>query len=326
MFVSSEEILGDLEAAGYVKEPIYRFELIDPPSGATYFSNQGQFGRTNFGGPNFDNPIPPESFVTVSPTGEIYTYVQYMSPQFSTCNLLFFVSQGNDNKLIGSVDIAELNERIHNVVISLEEDPLSPLICLPYGWQDVNNNGKPDMPVTILWENNYTGGEVHIFEVNDDNTIVDLVANLPGPVYHWEFDPEEPSLLLVDLVWARHDCLYPSSPFGFWIYEWNGDAYVDVTSEYSYSEYLSFIESLLTPGRPFIPEAYIGPLVSLLLTYDYSGQRDLGWKKFLEFADIQNWPDTSPEYLAWLKDDVTHFTKEYEAGLAFTPNDANCSP
>ena len=155
-------MLVELEAAGFVKEPIYRFE-INPSSGALYFSNQGQFGRMNFGGPNLDNPIPPESFVTKSPTGETYTYVQYMSPEFSTCELLFFVSESDDNRLIGSVDIAELNERLHEVV-ALQEDPGSPLFCLPYGWSDVNNNGKPDMPVTILWANNYTGSSTVILE------------------------------------------------------------------------------------------------------------------------------------------------------------------
>lgn len=327
-FASTDPLLAQLEEQGYVTEPIYRFEQ-NPSSGATYFSSQGQFGRTNFGGPDFDEPVPLEDLTTQLPSGKIYTYVQYMPPEFTTCELLFFASTDDgDNQLIGNINIANLNDRISDVVTFLQENPeaVFPPLCLPYGWYDVNNNGNPDMPVLILWGNHYTGGEVHIFEVTGEETIVDLTADLPGPVYHWEFFPTVSSLLVADLAWAEHDCLYPNSPFGFWIYDWDGARYIDITSEISFSEYLSFLESTLEPGYPLYPELQIGTLVSLLLTYDYSRQRDAGWQKFLEFADVQNWPDSDQAALDWLQDDVAHFTREYEAGAPFTPNDANCPP
>lgn len=325
VFFASEPLINQLEEQGYVSEPVYRFEM-RPSSGATFFSNQGQFGRMNFGDPDFNEPVPLKSLTTQLSNGEIYTYIQYMDADTTTCQLLFFVSAEENNRLIGSIDIVNLNQRINNVVTAFQSNPGSPLFCLPYGWQDINDNGKPDMSVTILWANNYTGGEVHIFEVNEDDTITDLTEDLPGPVYHWEFMPSNSSLLVADPAWAKHDCLYPDSPFGFWIYDWDGQSFADVTDRASFSGYIAFLESLLAPGRPFFPEADIGPMVSLLLTYDYSGQRELGWQKFLEFADLQNWPDTDQESLAWLQDDVAHFTNEYEAGLPFTPNDANCGP
>lgn len=327
-FTSTNPLITQLEEQGYVTEPIYRFEQ-NPSSGATYFSSQGQFGRTNFGGPDFDNPVPLEDLTMQLPSGKTYTYVQYMPPEFTTCELLFFASTDDgDNQLIGHVDIATLNDRISDVVTYLQENPEAgfPPLCLPYGWHDVNKNGKPDMPVLILWGNHYTGGEVHIFEVTDDETIVDLTADLPGPVYHWEFLTDVSSFLVADLAWAKHDCLYPDSPFGFWVYDWDGKSYVDITSEVSLSNYLSYLEDMLKPGSPFIPELQIGPLVSLLLTYDYSGQRDLGWQKFSEIADVQNWPGTDQAALDWLQDDVAHFTREYEAGAPFTPNSTNCPP
>jgi hypothetical protein len=314
-----------LSKQGYVTEPIYQFEM-RPSSGATYFSNVGQFGHMNFGGPDFDDPIRPESLTVSLPSGPTYTYVQYMTPESTTCHLLFFAAENADNRLIADFDIAQLNDRIGNIVEGLleETEPGAPLFCLPYGWSDVNRNGKPDMPVTILWANSYNGGEVHVFEITDDETVVDLTAGLPGPVYHWEFLPTNSTLLVVDRIWARHDCLYPDSPFGFWLYEWNGTVYTDTTANYTFSEYLSYLEDLLEAGQPFEPNLDIGPLVSLLLTYDYGGQREVGWQKFIELADPNNWPGSEPEALAWLQHDVAHLTAEYEAGLPFTPNNFGC--
>lgn len=324
-FASSEPLLAQLEEQGYVNEPIYRFE-ISPSSGATYFSNKGQFGRTNFGGPDFDNPVPPDDLTIQMPTGQIYTYAQYMTPEFTTCQLLFFASDGDDNRLIAHIDIAELNDRINDTVAFLQDDPAFPLFCLPYGWRDINNNGRPNMAVTILYANNYSGGEVRVFEVTREEQVVDLTANLPGPVYHWGFIPDYSSLLVVDASWGRHHCLYPNSPFAFWIYDWDGNAYVDMTDRFSYSEYLAYLEMLLTPGRPFNPEIDIGPLISLLLTYDYSGQREAGWEKFIELADASNWPGSEPEALAWLQADVAHLKAAYDAGRPFTPRTTYCSP
>lgn len=327
VFSSSDPMLGQLEEEGFINQPVYRFEM-RPSSGATYWSNQGQFGRMNFGGPDFDEPVPPDWLTVSLPSGQTYTYVQYMPPEFTTCRLLFFVSEKDDNRLIGNIDIAELNDRLSTTVASLQAQPsaASPLFCLPYGWGDINRNGKPDMPVTILWANNYTGGEVHIFEISDTETVVDLTADFPGPVYHWEFSPTNSALLVINSTWASHRCLYPDSPFGFWIYDWDGDAFVDMTSEFSLDDYISFLEDLLSPGRPFDPEFDIGPLISLLLTYDYSDQRDAGWEKFIELADVSNWPGSKPEALEWLQSDVAHLKAEYDAGLPFTPVDENCSP
>ncbi|MBK8129027.1 MAG: hypothetical protein IPK53_08830 [bacterium] len=57
-----------------------------------------------------------------------------------------------------------------------------------------------------------------------------------------------------------------------------------------------------------------------------ANQRDAGWAKFIELADVSNWPGSEPEALEWLQSDVAHLKAEYDAGLPFTPVDENCSP
>jgi hypothetical protein len=132
MFTSSEPVLDQLEEEGYINQPVYSFEM-RPSSGATYFSNQGQFGRMNFGGPDFDEPVPPDWLTVTLPSGQTYTYVQYMTPEFTTCQLLFFVSEKDDNRLIGNIDVVELNDRLSTTVASLQAQSsfASPLFCLP---------------------------------------------------------------------------------------------------------------------------------------------------------------------------------------------------
>ena len=71
-------------------------------------------------------------------------------------------------------------------------------------------------------------------------------------------------------------------------------------------------------------QRHIGPLVSLLLLYDKAGQREAGWQKFLRLADESNWPGSDQAALDWLRADVAHFRQQYEAGVAFTPNDHGC--
>jgi len=291
----------------------------------------GQFGRLTYGGPDFDKEAPPDH-LSVTRSGATYTYLQYQEETGKiwanrTCFLVFLVStDGGDSRVIAEFDATTLSERIA-AGAALDV----PFFCLPYDWGDINHNYRPDIAVTFLWANNYTGGEVHIFEVASDLTVRCLTKDLPGPMSHWEFVPDSSVQMVIDPIWAEHDCLYPDSPFSFWLYRWDraSRSFVDVTAggEYSFDVYLEFLESLLRPDAPFYPEGEIGPLVSILLLYDKSGQREAGWARFLELADEKNWPGTSEKALQWLRADVAHFRVEYEAGRPFTPNRAGlCEP
>jgi hypothetical protein len=245
----------------------------------------------------------------------------------NNCHLLFFYTDIDGTRLIHHVDASKLNERIASLTVSpMDQMYPAPLACLPYGWGDFNENGNIDIAVTFLWGNNIDGSEVHVFEVKDGTTIVDLMADLPGIVSPWDYDPHYLDLLVIDLAWVHHDCIYPPIRT-FWIYYWDEDAYVDQTPQFDLQDYLtSIVEGLRERhGSPFVPSHDIEPLVKILVMYDKWGRRDVGWQLYEELSDPGKWPGTDEESLRWLEADIEHFRKEYEAGLDFTPNDY-CQP
>ena len=322
----SDASIEELESQGYTQDDLIRFEIFSPFDGAAFFSSMGEFFGNVFGGPQFDVENPPNRLEHRGREGQVYTYMQYAAPDGSNCHLLFFSSKGSTSMLIADIDVSQLNERI-NVVITSPADMMypTPLFCLTGDWGDINDNGLPEIPVTLLWGNNYTGGEVHIFEVNEDETVVDLTEDLPGAMSHWYFNPAYSDQMVVDLVWADHDCIYPQSPFSFWVFDWDGEGFSDYTASefYDFSTYIDRLKQLVISryGNPIHPGIDIGPIVSVLLMYDKMGQRDKGWEEFLEMVDIANWQDTAADDLKWLEDDVAHFTSQYNSGAPFTPND-----
>jgi hypothetical protein len=325
LFYADDPIFDELDELGYIldEEPQI-FSHISPSEGATFFSNMGEFFGLWFGGPA---DAPKERLVLTSPEGRTYTYLQYLSSDGKNCHLLFFVSDQSENVLIGDVDASQINARIRDQGVTSAADALlkPPLFCLPYGWGDVNYNNLPDMAVTFLWGNNYNGGEVHIFEITQKQQVVNLTEDLPGPVNYWEFDPLSayPDLMVMDLAWAEHDCLYPGSPKVFRIFSWSGSAYIDIMSN-EYLDFSSWINQLTglvesSYGGPFIPPIHLGPILTILLLYDNLGEREICWGTFLEMIDSDNWPGTDARSQEWLQAEVDHFRKFYNAGKPFTP-------
>ena len=310
----SDPILDDLLAEGYTQGDLIRFFIgVDT-------------GGMVFGGPDFDNPLPPQ-LDTIDDAGNTYSYIQYESRELNNCHLLFFYTDMDGTRLIHHVDASKLNERIASLTVSpMDQMYPAPLACLPFGWGDVNENGNIDIAVTFLWGNNIDGSEVHIFEVKDGTTIVDLVADLPGVISPWDYDPHYLDLLVIDLAWVHHDCIYPPIRT-FWIYYWDEDAYVDQTPQFDLQDFLTSIADGVRErhGSPFVPSRDVEPLVKILVMYDKWGRRDVGWQLYEELSDPGKWPGTDEESLRWLEADIEHFRKEYEAGLDFTPNDY-CQP
>jgi hypothetical protein len=310
----SDPILEELLAAGYTQGDLIRFFIGRDTGGML------------FGGPDFDNPLPPQLDID-DEAGNTYSYIQYENRELNNCHLLFFYTDTDGTRLIHDVDASKINERIASLTVSpVDQMYPAPLGCLPYGWGDVNENGNIDIAVSFLWGNNIDGSEVHIFEVRDGTTIVDLMANLPGVISPWDYDPYYLDFLVIDLAWVHHDCIYPPIRT-FWIYYWDGDAYVDQTSQFDLQDYLTSIADGLRErhGSPFVPARDIDPLVKILVMYDKWGRRDDGWQLYEELSDPVNWPGTDEESLRWLEADIAHFRGEYEAGLDFTPNDY-CQP
>jgi hypothetical protein len=309
------------------------FAHISPSEGATFFSNMGEFFGMWYGGPVV---APKERLVLSIPGGQTYTYLQYWSSDGKNCRLLFFASDQSETVLIGDVDASQINARIRNQVVTSTGDTLlqSPLLCLPYGWGDVNNNNLPDMAVTFLWGNNYNGGEVHIFEVAQEQQVVNLTKDLPGPINYWEFNPESAyaDVMVMDLDWVEHDCLYPGSPKVFHIFTWSGSAYIDIMSnEYlDFSTWINQLTGLVESyyGGSFMPTMHLGPILTILLLYDNLGERELGWETFLKMMDSDNWPGTDANSQEWLQAEVDYFRKAYDAAKPFTPGQysGNCKP
>lgn len=311
-----------LEAQGYVLGELLRFEIFSPQNGATFFSNLGEFFGNLYGGPQFNVESPPNHLDYQESTGKRYSYLQYIAEDGNNCHLLFYQSEG----LLADIDVSLLNDRINNIITSPADTMFpAPLFCLPGDWGDINGNYLPDIPVILLWGNNYTGGEVHIFEVVEDDTVIDLTADLPGAMSHWYFNAEHSEQMVVDLAWAFHDCIYPQAPFSFWVFDWNGRKYVDMTASgyFNFTGYIDDMKDLVESryGEPFDPFFDIGPIVSILLMYDKMELREEGWQVFLEMVSMGNWPGTSSEDRKWLQNDVAHFTAQYNSGLPFTPND-----
>ena len=333
-FYADDPIFNELKELDYIlhEEPQI-FSHISPSEGAMFFSNLGEFFGMWYGGPV---DAPKERLVISVPEGQTYTYLQYWSPDGKNCRLLFFASDRSETVLIGDIDASQINDRIRNQGVTSTADTLlqTPLFCLPYGWGDVNHNNLPDMAVTFLWANNYTGGEVHIFEITQEQQVENLTKDLPGPINYWEFDPVSayPDVMVMDLDWVEHDCLYPGSPKVFSIFSWGGSAYIDIMSnEYlDFSSWINLLTELVESyyGGPFMPTIHLGPILTVLLLYDNLGERVIGWATFLEMMDSDNWPGTDTSSQEWLEAELEHFRKSYNVGTPFTPSRyaGSCEP
>lgn len=248
-------------------------------------------------------------------------YLQYAHPETQDCVLVFARAEGARYAVLDAIMASRLNERLHALLSPTSDAGASPVFCSPQGWGDANDNGLPDIAVALLWGNHYTGSETHLFEVNSEDRVRDLFADLPGIVSPWSYDPSDPVVTVFDLQWADHDCLYPPMAL-VWLYGWRGDQYVDITAELDLSSYLQNVQGEIeqSVGQPFNPYFTIEPLTQLLVMYDRIGQRAAGWLLYKRLADLKNWPGTDEASAAWLKSDVDHFAQEVRSGAPLTAN------
>jgi hypothetical protein len=300
----SDPRIKELENKGYTREDLEDFRI----------TAEGE--TTLFGRPDSEPTLPQ---LVYGP----YAYFQYIHELPRHCILVFAAAKDGQYSLLSMIDVSELNERLKelfNPDSYLYYDAI--LFCNPLGWGDFNRNGKPDMSVSLMWADHYGGSEVHIFEVVDESTVVDLVKDLPGIISPWSFDPSQTRQTVFDLAWAGHDCIYPPMAVA-WIYDWRDGKFADITSEIDSTEYIDSLRETIQKGfgSEFNAIENIKPLTRLLLAYDRSGRRDQGWQEYLDLTDMSHYPDTPAFDADWLKSDVEHFAGEYKQGLPFTPND-----
>lgn len=294
--------LAELERQGYERVDLAGFTVNASASGMA------------FGGPDSNHRTPQ---LVSGPLA----YLQYANPDTQDCVLVFARSGDSGYAVIDVISASGLNDRLRAVLSPTTDYGPSPVFCSPQGWGDANGNGLPDMAVTFLWANQYTGSEAHLFEVRPDDTVIDLFADLPGIVSPWEYDPSEPILTVFDLQWAGHDCIYPPMAI-VWVYTWRDGRYVDITAERDFSRFLRTLQASVEQyvGQPFNPYLTIEPLTQLLVIHDRIGQRGAGWQLYTSLADLKNWPGTDDASAAWLQSDVDHFAREVRSGAPFTAN------
>jgi len=292
-----------LEQQGYQRVDLAGFSVKATTSGMT------------FGGPDTEALVPQHVSGTLA-------YLQYAHPETQDCVLVFARAMDSGYSVLDAISASGLSPRLKNVLSPTREYGPTPLFCTPLGWGDANQNGIPDLAVTFLWANQYTGSEAHLFEVQSDHTVKDLFADLPGIVSPWDYDPTDPLVYVFDDQWALHDCIYPPMSV-VWVYAWREGRYVDVTEELDISRYLAGLQDQIEQsfGSAFNPYLLIESLTRLLLYYDRIGQRQTGWEVYQSLTDLEHWPGTDAESVAWLQSDVAHFGQQVQSGAAFTPND-----
>lgn len=263
-----------------------------------------------------------ESFLQFSLSdGKTLVFFQMRDEILSNTKSIFGLIDNGSYKILNIFDFSHI---IGNINIVLE-DYSGPIFVSPYGWMDINDNGKPDIPISYMWGNQYFGSELHIFEFNGEEMVI-TTKDLPGIISPWGFDPEQENLYILDLQWAYHDCIYP--PFGISNpIVWDGEQYVDDSENRDYSEYINRTAEYLRSefGSPFRGWTYIPEMVRILVLSERMGERANGWKLYNEIANPDNWPESDEFGLSWLKFDQEHFRRQYVAGVPFSAN-FDCPP
>ena len=253
-----------------------------------------------------------------------FAYIQYITTNEpnTNCSMVFLDTSQPDEQVIEVFDAQQISLRLYKEMNNSDPTLIPEFQCYPLGWGDVNDNGRPDMAVALVWGNDFTAGELHIFELTSKSTVECLTQSLPGVVSPWAFDPSFPQLVVTDLGWTAHDCL--ENPLQvFSLFEWSNNGYVDVTAEQNYNNFLTSLEEEISSymGNPFEGETLISPLTLLLVMYDKVGQRALGWNIYMQLVEPSNWPGTTEQNTNWLNSDVDHFNLQQLSDAPFSPND-----
>lgn len=181
---------------------------------------------------------------------------------------------------------------------------------------DINQNGFPELAVDYWYCFNACGGYpeefTHFYEIRSTDDVTDLVKDLPGPLRPTPLHSLNPLTFYVDdpaHVYGPHDWIVVS-----WIYEWDGQAFADVTARYA-DEYANQADEVVTEweakyGQAFSSSWDVGSLLMIPLLYEKGGQTDLGLDRFRELTSLSHWPGTDPAVTCWLKETNEQFQAE----------------
>lgn len=124
------------------------------------------------------------------------------------------------------------------------------MLKMNHAWSDVNQNGWPEFAIWYgfcdldCWTD--TSSTIQFYEIQEDSTVVNITAGLPGPIIQSRISHKGiPGTLYV--VNSRYvEKFYEINTF--WIYSWNGSFYEDVTLDYV-GDFLEWGENKLVEIR-----------------------------------------------------------------------------
>ncbi|HEY84816.1 MAG TPA: hypothetical protein G4N96_06870 [Chloroflexi bacterium] len=202
----------------------------------------------------------------------------------------------------------------------------------PIGWHDVNGDDLPDLPVQVhkavdYWDSDYW----LLFSLDEEGTLLNLLADFyalnSAPVTLQDMDNDlQPEVEVIIADWYNWDGLCPTcSPMGYKFYAFNPDkgVYEDASARLQ-SPNLERINAAqervsATFGGPYQPQEVLGPAISLLLAYDFIGQRRQGWDEFLRLSDPANWTQIDPADLNQLETLREMLRRQFETNQPFAP-------
>lgn len=270
------------------------------------------------------------------------------------CRIAFYRLDGNGNTLLGTFGAptylpqwtsaypvlcqpinwdnpdALLGGILTPASLGLADDETHKLLGLQGYWSDINQNGLPEFALYSQYCPNActNEGEVstHFYEIQDTATVVDITADLPGVFHPWSFVHSIQPLdfyLYDPTLNGTLEFLPHAGIESFWIYAWEGNQFIDKTSQYAELYSIQIDEQVKG-----LQENYYGqPLNHTLKLYMYeilvlSNKASLPRKatldKFLEVTDLSHWPGTEPEGMCWLQVSRAYAQTAYEHNQPFS--------
>lgn len=198
-------------------------------------------------------------------------------------------------------------------------------------WKDVNKDGIPELVLKVYsGGNGWSSVKYEILQIDKDGSALDLAGYINIDFVSTVRELEDlngddiPELLVLDARWEFFWSLcHTCSPQVERVYAWDQKEYVDRSIDYK-DRYLSDIETEKDAtkelyGKNEMIEGAFGQAVQMLLDYEIIGERDKGWKDFLELTDLKNWPTLNKAMVTRFEGLRNFLKKEYESGKAFSP-------
>jgi hypothetical protein len=188
-------------------------------------------------------------------------------------------------------------------------------------WSDINQNGLPEFAMYFQYCPNaclnHGAVATHFYEIQTTSEVVHITADLPGVIEPFYLvhsnDPLDFYVYDPTLWYCYKWCIIET----WWIYGWDGEKLVDVTSRYK-DEYITRGESIKASIQDKYGESFRdSELLTILFLYEKAGLRSLAIESFLELSDPSNWPNASLEELCWLQSARATALEDYEKGQPF---------